>query len=231
MENLYTIFERKFEDANSCHVCLKWDIPGLMYIHDMNRKDDPMNHVNCKTIICIACFLQLPKGESPYDSRYKHVVCPSCRGVPFLSPLETCKSKSREMAYRIYHFLQLHDTEERSLFNDNGDDFDYIRNSNVYMEYESNAITGNIRTVSILWLEIVSDGKKVASYKGSLDQLVNSYIVHSDYETSIDMLNSLGRNIWNVFGNIIEIRPFWYNVLIHPLQELFATRAADVHPL
>jgi hypothetical protein len=91
-----------------CGVCMKWDVPGIMYLHH-NRQE-----LGCYQSICVHCYLHLEGRKRFHEDNplLTYINCPWCTTLPSLEVVSRKESNRRQLAYETYQDL-LHGNIEK----------------------------------------------------------------------------------------------------------------------
>jgi len=84
-----------------CDICYRWDVTGLMQLHDPDETTNEYNHPKCQYLICLDCYCDLPTKTYPSYPLFTFKVCPYCNGMPFLRPVPKEWSAARRVAYDV----------------------------------------------------------------------------------------------------------------------------------
>lgn len=92
-----------------CDLCDRWNVPGMVYLHDKYRPNAPGNNPACLHKACMGCYLKLQPQRVSDDSNpnLKMKLCPYCRQriYPLAMPEES--TTERRIAWQKIALLPL----------------------------------------------------------------------------------------------------------------------------
>jgi hypothetical protein len=104
-DQMYEYYGKK---TRGCGACMKWDVPGIMYLHH-NREEH-----GCYQSICVKCYLRLEGRKKFHNDNplLTYINCPWCTTLPSLEVVSRKESNQRQLAYETYQDL-LHGNIEK----------------------------------------------------------------------------------------------------------------------